>query len=88
MVRIRARLLKGTTIKVTHLQEIRKIRLEFGIALAILAGTIRQRCRGKRGYSPFQETDGPIRNEIPASSACFRWYDTPPREQFLSKDPE
>ena len=39
-------------------------------------------------YSPFQETDCPIRNYFPASSACFRWHDTPGCEHFLSKDPE
>ena len=39
-------------------------------------------------YSPFQETDCPIRNYFPASSACFRWHDTPECEHFLSKDPE
>jgi hypothetical protein len=44
---------------------------------------------GKEVNSPFEETtDCPIRNDFPASSACFRWYDTLLCDQFLPQDSE
>src|SRR5262249_913143 len=62
--------------------------LAFGSPLVILAGTIRQWCRGIVVIRHFRRLTALSGTIFPASSACFRWHDTPGCEHFLSKDSE